>query len=127
MGPEIKRNGREMKKRRRGKSSRRGLFYKRTTPDGEAALREEAFAAIRKLYAESLPLWRVCQRGDCRRHQICSGDATKCLPRAWPLLPSGAQERAYDLVQSGGPFRRPPATHTEWSLRHYPPSNFVHA
>ena len=114
-----------MKKRRKGKSSRRGLFYKRITPDGDVALREEAFAAIRRLYAESLPLWRVCERGACRRHRTCAGDAVKCLPRGWPQMPRAVQERAYEEVQSGGPHRRPPTTHREQSLRHYPPTNFV--
>jgi hypothetical protein len=41
---------------RRSKSGRRGLYNKRATPDEQAAQREAAFAAIRPLYGESLPL-----------------------------------------------------------------------
>jgi len=115
-----------MKKRRKGKSGRRGLFYKRTTPDEEAALREAAFAAIKKLYGECLPLWRSCMSGRCRRHKTCAGAAAACLVRAWPLMPAALQKQAYDLVQVGGPRRLPPTTHAEWELRRFPPTNFVH-
>ena len=114
-----------MKKRRKGKSSRRGLFFKRSTPDEQVAQREIAFAAIKRLYAESLPLWRVCGRGFCRRHQRCGGEAVKCMTRAWPLVPPEVQRRAYEEVMRGGPRRLPPATHLEQHLRGYPPTNFV--
>jgi hypothetical protein len=115
-----------MKKRRKGKSSRRGLYWKRRTPDADAAERDVAFAAIKRLYAESLPLWCTCERGFCRRHKTCAGAAASCLPRGWPLMPEHLQKRAYDLVQIGGPRRRPPASHLERDLRRFPPTNFVH-
>jgi hypothetical protein len=114
-----------MKKRRKGKSSRRGLFWKRRTPDDERAQREVAFAAIRALYAESLPLHRTCKRGCCRRHQRCAGEARACVKRTWPLMTPEVQQRAYEEVMRGGPRRLPPATHAEWGLRGYPPTNFV--
>jgi hypothetical protein len=109
---------------RRGKRKKRGLFNKRSTPDEQEAQREAAFAAIRALYRQSLPLWRACGRGRCRRHRGCFGDSD-CLTRAWPLLPEAAQEAAHALVIAGGPRRRPPANHVEWMLRQYPPTNFV--
>ena len=112
--------------RRRRKAGRRGLYYKRITPDEEVVQREAAFAAIRRLYAEVLPLWRSCRRGYCRRNRRCIGDIRACLKRAWPLTPPPLQERAHQAVMAGGPRRIPPATHTEWALRIYPPSNFVH-
>jgi hypothetical protein len=114
-----------MKKRRKGKSSRRGLFFKRSTPDEQAAQREAAFAAIKRLYAESLPLWRACGRGCCRRHQQCAGEAAACVKRAWPLMPPEVQRRACEEVARGGPRRLPPATYSELRLRRYPPTNFV--
>jgi hypothetical protein len=51
-----------MTKRRKKKRGQRGLWNKRLTPEEEVEQREAAFAAIRQLYAESLPLWRSCQR-----------------------------------------------------------------
>jgi hypothetical protein len=105
---------------------KRGLFWKRRTPDEERAERDIAFAAIHRLYCESLPLWRVCARGSCRRHHYCAGhDKRACLARGWPLMPKPVQNAAYAAVQHGGPLRRPPGAHAEWSLRQYPPSNFT--
>jgi hypothetical protein len=115
-----------MTKRRKRKSGRRGLYNKRLTPDEQVAQREAAFAAIRRLYAEALPLWRGCRRGYCRRHKQCTGEAGACLKRGWPLMRPELQKLAYDQVSVGGPRRLPPASHTEWHLRRYPPSNFVH-
>jgi hypothetical protein len=110
---------------RRRKSKRRGLFNKRLTPDEQAAQREAAFAAIRRLYGEALPLWRSCRRGFCRRHKACIGDVQSCLARGWPHMPPELQIEAHHAVMRGGPRRLPPATHTEWRLRRFPPSNFV--
>jgi hypothetical protein len=104
----------------------RGLFSKRLTPEEEVAQRESAFAAIRRLYGAVVPVWRSCRRGHCRRHKLCSGDIRPCLKRGWPLLPAALQKAAYDQVVVGGRRRLPPATHMEWHLRRYPPSNFVH-
>jgi len=111
---------------RRRKSGRKGLYNKRLTPDEQVAQREVAFAAIRRLYAEALPLWRFCRRGDCRRHHMCGGEVRPCLARAWPLFPPALQETAHALVRAGGPRRLPASTHVEWLLRRFPPSNFVH-
>jgi len=111
--------------RRRKKSARRALFDKRLTPDETVAVRETAFAAIRRLYCEALPLWRACRRGPCRRHRHCFGEGRDCLKRAWPLLPPDLQKRAYEQVTAGGPRRLPPATGMELRLRRFPPTNFV--
>jgi hypothetical protein len=115
-----------MTKRRKRKSGRRGLYNKRLTPDEQVVQREAAFASIRRLYAEALPLWRGCRSGSCRRHKTCHGEPRPCLKRAWPLMPPELQKAAYDQVSVGGPRRLPPATHLEWLLRRYRPSNFVH-
>ena len=113
--------------RRREKQGKRGLFNKRLTPDEQAAQREGAFAAIRRLYCEALPLWRSCPRGTCRRHRRCRGDEPRaCLRRGWPLMPAELQSEACRQVALGGPRRLKPATHAEWELRRYPASNFVH-
>jgi hypothetical protein len=111
--------------KRRRKPGKRGLYNKRWTEDEHKAQREAAFAAIRRLYREALPLWRVCARGYCRRHKSCAG-AADCLKRGWPLMPPHLQAAAFAEVRAGGPRRQPPATHLEWDLRNYPPSNFVH-
>jgi len=87
---------------RRRKSGRRGLFNKRLTPDEQAAQREAAFDAIRRLYGEALPLWRLCQSGYCRRHQVCIGDVRSCLDRNWPHMAGTA-----DAGASYGHARRP--------------------
>jgi hypothetical protein len=115
-----------MSKRRKRRHGMRGRFYKRMTPEEEVEQREAAFAAIRLLYAEVVPLWRSCARGHCRRHKQCCGDIRPCLTRAWPLTPPEAQNTAYAQVRVGGPRRLPPSTHSEWLLRRYAPSNFVH-
>jgi hypothetical protein len=112
--------------KRRKKRGMRGLYNKRLTPDEQVVQREADFAAIRRLYCEVVPVWRSCRRGYCRRHQSCRGEAGACLARAWPLLPPALQNAAYAQVIAGGPRRQPPATHTEWALRRFPPSNFVH-
>ncbi len=111
--------------RRRKKPGRRGLYNKRLTPDEQKAQREAAFAVIRRLYCEVLPLWRTCPRGLCRRHRNCFGEARICLPRAWPLTPLGLQKLASQQVAAGGSRRIPPATHMEWELRRFPATNFV--
>jgi hypothetical protein len=112
---------------KRKKRRRRGLTNKRLTPDEQEAQREAAFAAIRRLYAEVLPLWRFCGRGFCRRHKQCGGkDVSPCLQRGWPLMPPEVRTRAYREVIAGGPRRMPAASQIEWDLRRYPSSNFVH-
>jgi hypothetical protein len=115
-----------MTKRRKKKRGQRGLWNKRLTPEEEVEQREAAFAAIRQLYAESLPLWRSCQRGYCRRHKLCNGDVRPCLKRCRPMLPQPQQNRAWHQVIAGGPRRVRAVTHTELHLRRYPPSNFVY-
>jgi hypothetical protein len=113
-------------RRRRKKPGSRGLYNKRLTPDEQVVQREAAFAAIRRLYCETLPLWRVCARGSCRRHRRCHGEAHACLTRGWPMMTTEMQEQASRAIVAGGPNRRAPATQTEWQLRRFPASNFVH-
>jgi hypothetical protein len=108
------------------KPGRRGLFYKRMTPEEEVEQRERAFAAIRRLYAEVLPLWRSCLRGHCRRHKNCAGDIRPCLERVWRLTPESVRQQAFKQVMRGGPRRVPPASRMEQDLRRFPPTNFVH-
>ncbi len=113
--------------KRRKKRKMRGLFRKpRLTDEEEVVQREAAFVAIRRLFAEVLPLWRFCRRGYCRRHKQCCGDIRPCVERCWPQMPPALQNAAHRQVIAGGPRRVPPATHMEWALRRYPPSNFVH-
>ena len=90
------------------------------------AQRKAAFATIRALYAAVMPLWRSCGRGYCLRHRCCAGDVRACVARSWPLLSKAEQNRVYAQVVKGGPQRIPPQNHTEWSLRRFPSSNFVH-
>ena len=111
--------------KRRKRRKMRGVYHKRLTPEEEVEQREAAFAAIRLLYGEALPLWRFCRKGYCRRHKQCSGELQPCLKRGWPLMPPALQKEAYAQVAVGGPRRRLPSTHTEWVLRRYAPSNFV--
>jgi hypothetical protein len=110
---------------RRRKRRERSRYSDAATEAGRKQQRDAAFAAIRRLYCESLPLWRSCARGFCRRHRCCGGDGAVCLPRTWPLMPPEVQQRAHDLVWNGGPRRVRAATHMEWVLRGYPPTNFV--
>ena len=111
--------------KRRKRQKPRPHFFKHISQEERRALREAAFAAIKKLYAACLPLWRHCRRGACRRHKICAG-GDGCLKRAWPLLTEEVQDAAFHQVMAGGPRRIPPATAVERELRHFPPSNFVH-
>ena len=111
------------KRGRRAQRSRH--FFDRLSFDERRVFREAAFAAIKKLYAASLPLWRYCPRGFCRRHKICAGDQN-CLKRVAPLLPDAVWGPAIAAVKRGGPARLPPANPIERELRHFPPSNFIH-
>jgi hypothetical protein len=110
-------------RRRRKKKSR---YADAPTEEGQRAQREAAFDAIRALYVESPPLWRLCGRAYCRRHHACGGDGRACLQQGWPLMPKRVQDEAFALVMRGGPRLRRSATHKEWVLRGFPPSNFVH-
>jgi hypothetical protein len=108
-------------RKRRGRSR----YIDAATEAGRKQQREAAFASIRRLYGESLPLWQSCSRAYCRRHRCCRDDGKVCLPRTWRAMPPDAQQAAYDLVRRGGPRRLRAATHLEWVLRGYPPTNFV--
>lgn len=110
----------------RGRSKNKGRYADAPTEEGQKLQRQAAFAAIRALYVESLPLWRACGRGWCRRHQTCGGDGRACLARGWKLMPPKVQDEAIALVLRGGPRGLPPATRRECILRRYPPSNFTH-
>jgi hypothetical protein len=113
---------------RRKKSPDRPHTPKRLTPEQESAQRKAAFAAIRALFAQVTQPWQSCRRGYCRRHQCCIAEAGPgpCLKRHWRLLTPAEQEQAHSDVIDGGARRLRPQTHTEWSLRRFPPSNFVH-
>jgi hypothetical protein len=106
---------------------RRWVPWQRLKPEEAERRRKAAFTAIRKLFAEVVPVWASCQRGHCRRHRRCAGDIGACLARGWPLLSPDAQEAAHLEVIMGGPRRLPPQTRSELDLRGFPPSNFVHA
>jgi hypothetical protein len=70
--------------KRRKKSKRRGLFNKRLTPDEQAAQRDAAFAAIRRLYGEALPLWPpagAAFAGGTRPARAMSGHASRAAGR----------------------------------------------
>jgi len=113
------------KMRRRRRQRKRSRWLDATTEEGRKAQGAAAFAAIRRLYCESLPLWRTCSRGFCRRHHCCGGDGPACLRRTWPLMPQELQEQAWESVRRGGPRQIPAATKRERDLRGFPPTNFV--
>ena len=79
-----------------------------------------AFALIRRLYCEVVPLWLGCGRGSCRRHRRCCGNGDACLDRAWKLLPEAQKVRVYADVVRGGPRRIPAKTDQEQHLRRHP-------
>jgi hypothetical protein len=114
--------------KRRKKSRERPHTPKRLTPEQESAQSKAAFAAIRALFSQVTQPWRSCQRGYCRRHHCCVSEAGPgaCLRRHWPLLTPAEQKAAHIEVIDGGSQRQQPQTYTEWSLRRFPPSNFVH-
>src|SRR5580692_10209912 len=106
-----------MPTRRSKKSSERPHTPKRLTPEQESAQRKAAFAAIRALFCQVTEPWHSCQRGYCRRHHCCIGEAGPCLKRLWPLMTRAEQDKAHIEVINGGPRRVRPQTHTEWTLR----------
>lgn len=112
--------------RRRDRGRRRMLKAIPRDDFEEERQRIRAFAAISKLCCESLPLWRVCTRGVCRRNKWCRGNPDACLRRGWKLFSTAEQDRAWRAVQHGGPRHVPPATALEKTLRHYPSTNFTH-
>ncbi len=107
-------------------TDRRWIPWQKLRPQEAARRRKAAFTAIRKLFAEVVPLWASCGRGQCRRHRRCAGTIRSCLARGWPLLSPTEQKAAHIEVTKGGPRRVPALTRSEWELRGYPPSNFVH-
>ena len=111
---------------RRRDRGRRRVLKEPPNEFEEVRQRNRAFAAISRLYCESLPLWRVCKRGVCRRNKCCRGNPDACLRRGWKLFSTAEQNRAWRAVQHGGPRHLPPATAMEKGLRHYPSSNFTH-
>src|SRR5260370_79608 len=127
-GPRTEKEETTMPTRRRKKSNERPHTPKRLTPEQESAQRKAAFAAIRALFCQVTQPWKSCQRGYCGRHHGCIAEAGPgaCLGRHWPLLTPAEQKAAHFDVIDGGPRRQQPQTHTEWSLRRFPPSNFVH-
>jgi hypothetical protein len=112
----------EQKQMPRKKHARHFRSLTRTDEDTQ---RKAAFAAIKQLYRDELPLWNVCDRGFCRRHHRCVADARGCLPHNWPRLSQQMQDDAYRQVLAGGPRRVPPQSRIEEELRRFPPTNFV--
>ena len=110
---------------RRRRRKRKSRYADAKTENGLQVQRAAAYVAIRALYCESVPLWRACTRGFCRRNQACSGNSNTCLERAWPLLPPHVQNEASALVERGGPHGLRPATHREAVMRGHEPSEFV--
>src|SRR6476619_2626616 len=52
-------------------------------------------------------LWRLCARPACRRARACRGDARRCFPRNFHLLPGGVQNWFAGLAEmqrDGKPF-----------------------
>ena len=111
---------------RRRDRGRRRVLKQPPNEFEEVMQRNRAFAAIRKLYCESLPLWRVCARGICRRNKCCRGKPETCLFRGWKLFSDAEQDGVWAAVQHGGPHHIPPATALEKGLRRFPSSNFTH-
>jgi hypothetical protein len=110
------------RRRRRKKKSR---YADAKTENGLEEQRVAAYRAIRALYCETSPLWRVCARGFCRRNCACGGNRNACLKRAWPLMPEQMQKEVCALVEQGGPRRLRPATHRESIMRGRGPLEFV--
>ena len=94
---------------------------------GKARKAKRPLRRSARCFAVTRP-WHSCQRGYCRRHHCCIAEAGPgaCLKRHWPLMTPAEQKAAHIEVINGGPQRVRPRTHTEWSLRRFPPSNFVH-
>lgn len=111
-----------MPNRRRRKKNR---YDDARTEQGRDEQAQAAFAAIKRLYCDALPLWRTCTRSYCRRNHACGGDGPACLKRTWPLMPPKMQEDTFALVRRGGPRRIPAATRRELELRSFSPTNFV--
>ncbi|MGH6671270.1 MAG: hypothetical protein ACRECV_04745 [Xanthobacteraceae bacterium] len=109
----------------RRKKKKQSRYADAPTEAGRKKQREAAFASIRRLYGESLPLWRTCSRGYCRRHHACGGNGIACVKRTWPLTPKEVQDQAFNLVMHGGPRCASSATRIESELRGFPPTNFV--
>jgi hypothetical protein len=104
----------------RNKPPNREYLNKRHSPAKQQALMNAAREATRRLYCDVLEVWRRCADKRCRRHLRCAGDATACFRR---LDSSAIGDATIDAVIAGGPRRLPPATHTEWGVRRWPPSS----
>jgi hypothetical protein len=104
---------------------KRARSFRSLSRADEDTQRKAAFAAIRQLYCDVLPLWSVCERGFCRRHHRCAANERGCLPHNWERLSRTVQEDAFRQVMIGGPRRAPPQSRVEEELRRFPPTNFV--
>jgi hypothetical protein len=102
----------------RKKPANREYLNKRYTPRQQQVRLDNARAATRRLYCDVLTMWRSCADKRCRRHRRCSGDVGACFAKIRSEQMDAAVRAA---VVTGGPRRLPPATHTEWAIRRWPP------
>ena len=109
----------------RNKPANRQYLNKRYTPAQKQERRNKALSAVRRLYCDVFKFWQKCPRKECRRYRRCTGAPYACLTRGWPSVPESLHEKARAEVIAGGPRRRPPADHTEWGFRQYPPWSMV--
>jgi hypothetical protein len=64
-------------------------------------------AATLRHWGDLMCLWRLCARPACMRAHACRGDAQRCFPRNYPLLPDGVQAwfaGVGELQREGVPF-----------------------
>lgn len=95
-------------------------FTKRRSVAEGLKLADAAHAATWRLYCDVFCLWHDCGKKKCRHHRRCMGEPAACLMRALPFIPPVRREEAAKAVIAGGPQRRPPATHLEWTVRREP-------
>ena len=63
-------------------------------------------ATLRR-WGDLMCLWRLCSRPACIRGRACKGDARRCFPRNFALLPEGVQAwfaGVGELQEDGVPF-----------------------
>ncbi len=51
-----------------------------------------------RFWSEWLSLWSLCGNAACRRGRCCRGDATRCFPRNFQLLPEGVRDWFISLM-----------------------------
>jgi hypothetical protein len=109
----------------RNKPANRVHLNKRYTPERQQARKDAARDAVRRLYCDSLELWRTCAAGRCRRHRRCAGDSRACMRRVWNDIPRHREKQIWAAVIAGGPRKIAPANHVEWNMRRNPPDTIA--